>query len=51
MTVGDGPALGLSLGGAQSSGADLAEQAVLAEQLGYDTIWTSEAWGQDAFTP
>jgi F420-dependent oxidoreductase-like protein len=51
VTVGDGPALGLSLGGAQSSGADLAEQAVLAEQLGYDTIWTSEAWGQDAFTP
>jgi F420-dependent oxidoreductase-like protein len=46
-----GTQLGLSLGGAQVSGSDLVETAVLAERLGYDSIWSSEAWGQDAFTP
>ena len=22
-----------------------------AERLGYDSVWTAEAWGSDAFTP
>ncbi|MEV4438467.1 LLM class F420-dependent oxidoreductase [Streptomyces sp. NPDC049577] len=25
--------------------------ARLAEELGYDSVWTAEAWGSDAFTP
>lgn len=51
MSRDDVTQLGLSLGGTQSSGADLAGVAKLAEELGYDSIWSSEAWGQDAFTP
>jgi F420-dependent oxidoreductase-like protein len=43
--------LGLSLGGAQLTGPRLTETAALAEELGYRSIWSSEAWGQDAFTP
>jgi F420-dependent oxidoreductase-like protein len=31
--------------------ADLIGIAQEAEQLGYDSIWTAEAWGSDAFTP
>jgi len=27
------------------------ERAVLAEERGVDSVWTSEAWGSDAFTP
>jgi len=44
--------LGLQLGywGAGPP-ADLAGIAVEAEALGYDSIWTAEAWGSDAFTP
>ncbi|MDH3598384.1 MAG: LLM class F420-dependent oxidoreductase [Candidatus Tectomicrobia bacterium] len=43
--------LGLSLG---YSGRDLrvpVEQVQLAEQLGYDSVWTAEAYGSDAITP
>ncbi len=44
--------LGLQLGywGAQPSEGfvDVAQQA---ESLGFDSIWTAEAWGSDAFTP
>jgi F420-dependent oxidoreductase-like protein len=43
--------LGLATGSAQRSGAETAALAVRAEELGYDSIWTSEAWGADAFTP
>jgi F420-dependent oxidoreductase-like protein len=44
--------LGLQLGywGAQPPG-DLVEVAQEAERLGYDSIFTAEAWGSDAFTP
>lgn len=43
--------LGLSLG---YSGAELKiplEQVQLAERLGYDSVWTAEAYGSDAITP
>ena len=43
--------LGLLLG---YSGADMDDpmQKVLeAERLGFDSVWTSEAWGSDAITP
>ncbi len=43
--------LGLAIGSAQRSGAETATLAQHAESLGYDSIWTSEAWGSDAFTP
>lgn len=45
------PQLGLSLGSSRLSGAELVKTAVRAEELGYDSMWSSEAWGQDAFTP
>ncbi|HEX7036769.1 MAG TPA: LLM class F420-dependent oxidoreductase [Pseudomonadales bacterium] len=43
--------LGLMLG---YSGAELRipiEQVKLAERLGYDSVWTAEAYGSDAITP
>ena len=43
--------LGLSLG---YSGAELnipLERVQLAERLGYDSVWTAEAYGSDAITP
>ena len=30
---------------------DLVERSQEAERLGYDSIWTAESWGSDAFTP
>jgi F420-dependent oxidoreductase-like protein len=31
--------------------AHFVETAQEAERLGYDSVWTAEAWGSDAFTP
>jgi F420-dependent oxidoreductase-like protein len=44
--------LGLQLGywGAQPP-SDLIGIAQEAERLGFDSIWTAESWGSDAFTP
>ncbi|MCM3884556.1 LLM class F420-dependent oxidoreductase [Frankia sp. R82] len=43
--------LGLSLAGIRGEAASLADVARRAEQAGYDSVWTGEAWGADAFTP
>lgn len=43
--------LGLSLIGRRLAPDELRTTAQLAESLGYDSIWTAEAWGNDAFTP
>jgi F420-dependent oxidoreductase-like protein len=45
--------LGLIIGYWPSSGppADAMEQIHTAERLGFDSIWTSEAYGSDCFTP
>jgi F420-dependent oxidoreductase-like protein len=42
--------LGLSLSGIRSS-TDMVSAAVAAERFSFDSVWTSEAWGNDAFTP
>ena len=44
--------LGLTFGywGAQPP-AGFVEKSVEAEKLGYDSVWTAESWGSDAFTP
>jgi F420-dependent oxidoreductase-like protein len=45
--------LGLIVGYWPSSGppVDALDQITAAEQLGFDSIWTSEAYGSDCFTP
>src|SRR5688500_15392459 len=45
--------LGLIIGYWPSSGPppDAAEQIATAEELGFESIWTSEAYGSDCFTP
>ncbi|WP_157489013.1 LLM class F420-dependent oxidoreductase [Pseudofrankia sp. DC12] len=44
-------ALGLSLAGTRCDAASLVDVARRAEQAGYCSVWTGEAWGSDAFTP
>ncbi|TNF89223.1 MAG: LLM class F420-dependent oxidoreductase [Gammaproteobacteria bacterium] len=34
-----------------SPNPNFVEMAQEAEQLGYDSVWSAEAWGNDAFTP
>ena len=44
--------LGLALGyWGRGPGADQVALAREAERLGYDSVWTAESWGSDAFTP
>ena len=46
--------LGLQLGywtAQPPAGRDLIELAQKAEALGYDSVWTGESWGSDAFSP
>ncbi|WP_062354508.1 LLM class F420-dependent oxidoreductase [Herbidospora yilanensis] len=43
--------LGLNLGYWQRSPSDATTLVQAAERLGYDSVWTAEAYGSDAFTP
>ncbi|MFI7702329.1 LLM class F420-dependent oxidoreductase [Nonomuraea sp. NPDC049480] len=43
--------LGLQLGYWQRNADDATETVLAAERLGYDSVWTAEAYGSDAFTP
>jgi len=43
--------LGLSTIGIPVTGVVLGDLAVRVEAAGFDSIWTAEAWGADAFTP
>jgi F420-dependent oxidoreductase-like protein len=43
--------LGLTVGYSGATPEDHAEVARLAEDLGYDSIWTAEAYGSDVFVP
>ncbi|MET7465840.1 LLM class F420-dependent oxidoreductase [Nonomuraea sp. NPDC005501] len=43
--------LGLNLGYWQRHPNDATELVRAAERLGYDSVWTAEAYGSDAFTP
>lgn len=43
--------LGLSLIGHRLDPEELTHLAVRAEAAGYESVWTAEAWGSDAFTP
>jgi F420-dependent oxidoreductase-like protein len=43
--------LGLNLGYWQRNPDDSTELVQVAERLGYESVWTAEAYGSDAFTP
>ncbi|MFI6512116.1 LLM class F420-dependent oxidoreductase [Streptosporangium sp. NPDC050855] len=43
--------LGLNLGYWQRNADDATELVQAAERLGYESVWTAEAYGSDAFTP
>jgi F420-dependent oxidoreductase-like protein len=42
---------GIALGSAIRDARALTELAQRAERLGFDSVWSSEAWGWDAFSP
>ena len=43
--------LGLALGYSGAVPEDNSDLALEAERLGYDSVWTAEAYGSDVFTP
>ncbi len=43
--------LGLALGYSGATVEDNSDLALEAERLGYDSVWTAEAYGSDVFTP
>ena len=43
--------LGLDIGYSNARMTLPVEQVLLAEKLGFDSVWTAEAYGSDAFTP
>ena len=43
--------LGLMVGYWMSGPQNPAPLAIEAEKLGYDSVWTAEAYGSDAITP
>jgi len=43
--------LGLNLGYWQRNADDATDSVLAAERLGYDSVWTAEAYGSDVFTP
>lgn len=43
--------LGINVGYWQRDPDDGTETVLAAERLGYDSVWTAEAYGSDAFTP
>jgi F420-dependent oxidoreductase-like protein len=43
--------LGLNIGYWQRNADDATEVVQTAERLGYDSVWTAEAYGSDVFTP
>ncbi|MFC5818423.1 LLM class F420-dependent oxidoreductase [Nonomuraea harbinensis] len=43
--------LGLNVGYWQRHADDATESVLAAERLGYDSVWTAEAYGTDVFTP
>ncbi|MEV4800656.1 LLM class F420-dependent oxidoreductase [Nonomuraea sp. NPDC049421] len=43
--------LGLNLGYWQRGADDATASVLAAERLGYDSVWTAEAYGSDVFTP
>ncbi|HJR19337.1 MAG TPA: LLM class F420-dependent oxidoreductase [Actinomycetota bacterium] len=43
--------LGLALGYSGATVEDNSEMALEAERLGYESVWTAEAYGSDVFTP
>lgn len=43
--------IGLALGYWGREGDDATATVLAAEDLGYDSVWTAEAYGSDAFTP
>jgi len=49
--VADSLALGLMLGYWGANPDDATESVLAAEDCGFDSVWTAEAYGSDAFTP